>query len=252
MVPNFSSISQLDPFLDSDNIIRVGGRLRKSSLTEAEQHPVIIPKNSAVSDAIIQWSHTSVVYGARGLTLNHFRNSGIWIISANAAVRRVIHRCVTCCKLRGKTSFQKMADLPVERCTEVAPFTYCGVDIFGPYLIKEKRSQLKRYGALLTCFTCRATHIEVTNAFDTNSFILALKRFMARRGAVRSICSDNGINFVGTRNELQQRFKEMNHGKIKNFFQENGQIGLTGIIIHQQHYIWVAFGNVKSEQQEIY
>ena len=80
-----------------------------------------------------------------------------------------------------------MADLPVERCTEVAPFTYCGVDIFGPYLIKEKRSQLKRYGALLTCFTCRATHIEVTNVFDTNSLILALKRFMARRGAVRSI-----------------------------------------------------------------
>ena len=41
MVPNFSSISQLDLFLDSDNIIRVGGRLRISSLTEAEQHPVI-------------------------------------------------------------------------------------------------------------------------------------------------------------------------------------------------------------------
>ena len=107
MVPNFSSISQLDPFLDSDNIIRVGGRLRKSSLTEAEQHPVIIPKNSAVSDAIIQWSHTSVVYGARGLTLNHFRNSGIWIISANAAVRRVIHRCVTCSSFEEKRVFKK-------------------------------------------------------------------------------------------------------------------------------------------------
>ena len=56
MVPNYSSISQLDPFLDSDNIIRVDERLRKSSLTEAEQHPVILPKKAAVSDAIIQWS----------------------------------------------------------------------------------------------------------------------------------------------------------------------------------------------------
>ena len=43
MVPNFSSISQLDPFLDSDNIIRVCGKLRKSSLAEAEQHTVILP-----------------------------------------------------------------------------------------------------------------------------------------------------------------------------------------------------------------
>ena len=55
-----------------------------------------------------------------------------------------------------------------------------------------------------------------------NSSILALTRFMARRGAVRSIWSDNGTNFVGTRNELQQGFKEMSHDKIKNFLQENG------------------------------
>ena len=114
-----------------------------------------------------------------------------------------------------------MADLQVESCTEVPPFTYCGVDMFDPYLIKEKRSQLKRYGALFPCFTCRAIHIEVTNALGTNSFILALRRFMARRGAVRSIWSDNGTDFVGTRNELQQGFKEMNHDKIKNFLQEN-------------------------------
>ena len=39
VVPSNSSISQLDPLLDSDNIIRVGRRLRKSSLTEAGQHP---------------------------------------------------------------------------------------------------------------------------------------------------------------------------------------------------------------------
>ena len=94
--------------------------------------------------------------------------------------------------------------------------------MFGPYLIKERKSQLKRYGALFTCFSCRAIHIEVTNALDTNSFILALTRFMARRGAVRSIWSDKGKNFVGTRNELQQEFKEMKQDKIKNFLQENG------------------------------
>ena len=43
MVPSYSSISQLDPFLDSDNIIRVCGKLRKSSLAEAKQHTVILP-----------------------------------------------------------------------------------------------------------------------------------------------------------------------------------------------------------------
>ena len=121
-----------------------------------------------------------------------------------------------------KQVFKKMEDLLVERCIEVPPFIYCGIDMFGPYLIKERMSQFKRYGALFTCFTCCAIHIEVTKALDTNSFILPLRRFMTRKAAVRSLWLDNGTNFVGARNELQKGFKEMNHDKIKNFLQENG------------------------------
>ena len=154
--------------------------------------------------------------------MNHLRNNGIWIISANAVARGVIHRCVTCRKLQVKTSFQKMTDLLVERCTEVPPFTYCGVNMFEPYLTKQRRSQLKTYGALVRCFTYRAIHIEVANTLGTNFFILPLRRFMARRGAAGSIWSDNGTYFVGARDELQHGFKEMNHDKIKTFLQENG------------------------------
>ena len=65
-------------------------------------------------------------------------------------------------------------------------------------------------------------HIELTNLLDADSFFLVLRRFMAKRGTVRSIWSDNGTNFVGTRNELQQEFKEMKHDKIKSSLKENG------------------------------
>ena len=115
-----------------------------------------------------------------------------------------------------------MADLPQERYTEAAPFIYCGVDMFGPLIIKERRSELKHYGALFTGFSSRAVHIEVSNSLDADSFILALRRFMARRGTVHSIWSDNEINFVSTRNELQRALKEMKHDKIKSFLQGNG------------------------------
>ena len=115
-----------------------------------------------------------------------------------------------------------MADLPQERCTEAAPFTYCGADMFGLLIIKERRSELKRYGALFTCFSSHAVHIEVTNSLDADSFILALHRFMARRGTLRSIWSDNGTNFVGAKNELQRALKEMKHDKINSFLQTNG------------------------------
>ena len=151
MVPESSGISQLDLFLDDKGILRVGGRLRKSNLTEEENHLVILPKKCVVSIMIIQWSHHSVAHGARGMTLNHLRQRGIWIVNANAIVRHVIHKCVICRKLCGKMGYQKMADLPQERCTEAAPFTYCGVDMFGPLIIKERR--FKRCGALFTCFS---------------------------------------------------------------------------------------------------
>ena len=219
---NRSTINKLDPFIDEKGIVRVGGRLKNSNLSREENHPVILPKRNQVSEMIVRWSHQQVGHGARGMTLNHLRSSGIWIISANALVRHVIHKCVVCRKLRGKMGFQKMADLPPERCTQAPPFTYCGVDMFGPMLITERRSILKRYGALFTCFASRAVHIEVTNAIDADSFILSLRRFMARRGAVRSIWSDNGTNFVGTNNEMKKAFKEMDHKKIKIFLQEKG------------------------------
>ena len=215
MVPESSSISQLDPFLDNGSILRFDGRLRKPNLTEEGNPPVILPKKCAVSNMIIHWNHHSVPHGARGMNFNHLhlRQRGIWIVNANAIVRHLIHKFVICRKLRGKMGYQKMAYLPQERCTEAAPFTYYGVDMFGPLIIKE----LRRYGALFTSFSSSAVHIKVTNSLDDDSFILALRRFMAKRGTVRSIWSDNGTNFVGARNELQ----EMKHDKIKSFLQEN-------------------------------
>ena len=127
---------------------------------------------------------------------------------------------------------QIMADLPKDRVSESPPFTYCGVDIFGPFLVKERQSELKRYGALFTCLASRAVHIEVVATMDTDnhgSFIMALRRMIARRGNTRMIRSDNGSNFFGTENELKKAFQEMDHVKIKHFLQDKGTDWLVWI-----------------------
>ena len=90
----------------------------------------------------------------------------------------------------------------------------CLEDMFGHFVIRERRLDLKQYCALFTCFASRAVHIEVANAMDTDSFIQALRRFIARRGTVRSIRSDNGTNFVGASNELKKALDEMNQEQI--------------------------------------
>ena len=53
--------------------------------------------------------------------------------------------CVTFCKLRGKMGVQIMADLPKDILKEAVPFTYCVVDMFGPFKVKVKQSEVKCY-----------------------------------------------------------------------------------------------------------
>ena len=83
--------------------------------------------------------------------------------------------------------YQKIDDLQQERCTKAPPFTYFGEDMFGALIIKERGSELKRYSALLTCFSSSAVHIEIFSSLDADFFILALCRFIARSGSVGSI-----------------------------------------------------------------
>ena len=133
-------------------------------------------------------------------------------------MKRFVDKCSRCKELRGQPETQKMADLPEERvsCAE-PPFTCCGADCFGPFIIKEGRKELKRYGVIFTCYSCRGVHIETLTSLNTDSFILALRRFLDRRGPVRSIRSDNGGNFVGVEEEMKKGVSEMDNKKIKDF-----------------------------------
>ena len=49
-----SSIYLLEPFLDEEGILRVGGRLRSAPLSEKDRHPVIVPKNHHVSKLVVR------------------------------------------------------------------------------------------------------------------------------------------------------------------------------------------------------
>ena len=111
-----------------------------------------------------------------------------------------------------------MAELLKERMSEEPPFTYCGVDLFGSFLVKDARKKVKRYDALYTCLSSRAVYIEVVYSLTTDSFIM--RRFVGCRGNVRMIRSDNDSDLVGASAELARAF-QMYHIKISNFLKEN-------------------------------
>ena len=125
-----------------------------------------------------------------------------------------------CRKLRGTVGEQKMADLPLDRLQPAPPFTFCGVDYFGPFYIKDGRRELKPYGVLFTCLSSCAIHLETAKTLETDSFLNALRRFLARRGPVRQLRSDQGTNLTGAQRELRQALSEMDQNKVRSFLLE--------------------------------
>lgn len=142
--------------------------------------------------------------------------SRFWVIAGNASVRHVIATCVKGRKLRSSVQEQKMANLPPCRMDcSLPPFSYVAVDYFVPFLVKEGRKELKRYGVLFTCMVSRAVHLEVSKTLETSAFINVLRRFVARRGNIVELWSDNGTNFVGTHNELKRCLLEMKQNAVE-------------------------------------
>ena len=211
-----SSIQKLDPVI-IQGLLRVGGRLKRASLDTDAKHPIILPKDHHVAKLIILYYHHVSGHSGVEYTLSLIRHR-YWIINARSAVRRTLEKCLTCRKHQSPTGRQKTADLPVDRVTPSRPpFTFTGVDCFGPFEVRRGRSKVKRYGVIFTCLALRAVHIEVASSLDTESFINALRRFVARRGLPEEMRSDNGGNFVRGERELREAINSWNQSQIHDF-----------------------------------
>lgn len=102
-----------------------------------------------------------------------------------------------------------MAPLPVQRLTpNMRPFSFTGVDYFGPIVVTVGRRTEKRWVSLFTCLTTRAVHLEVTHSMSTQSCVMAIRRFACRRGMPIQFFSDNGTNFVGASKEVTRKINE--------------------------------------------
>ena len=222
-VKKSSRIFKLDPQL-TDGLLRVGGRLQKAPLQLDAKHPIILPASHHVVRLIISFYHYISGHSGTEHVLSMIRER-FWIVKARAAVKRALHDCFSCRKRQAPVGEQKMANLPQDRITpDKPPFTYVGVDCFGPFLVRRGRSQAKRYGVVFTCLTVRAIHIEVVHSLDTDSFVNCMRRFIARRGQPEQIRSDNGGNFVRGERELRDAIDGWNQETIAEFLlQKNVQ-----------------------------
>ncbi|KAM4045123.1 uncharacterized protein ACNLHF_008939 [Anomaloglossus baeobatrachus] len=206
-VPKDSPLKKLDPFVDTQGLLRVGGRISNAKLENDESTPIIVP-HGHVAFLLVEHYHAQVRHQGRLITEGALREAGFWITGAKRLVSRVIFKCIICRKLRGSCQSQKMADLPADRLSTEPPFTNVGLDVFGPWSVVTRQTRgghanSKRWAVLFTCLSIRAVHIEVIETMDISSFINAFRRFISLRGHVKHIRSDRGSNFVGACGELK-------------------------------------------------
>lgn len=213
-----SLLRKLNPVIDENGLLRVGGRVSSSDLSQSEKHPLIIPHKHHVAILLVRHYHNQVAHQGRHFTDGAIRAAGFWIIGSKRLVSNNIHNCVICRKLRGKLQIQRMADLPADRLSPEPPFTNVGIDVFGPWSVVTRRTRggsadSKRWAVIFVCMSVRAVHIELIESMSTPSFINALRRFFSIRGPAKLLRSDRGTNFVGACKELKINVNdtEVNH-----------------------------------------
>ncbi|GIY93128.1 reverse transcriptase [Caerostris extrusa] len=125
-----------------------------------------------------------------------------WIFSSKRNIRSCVSRCVVCKRFTAKALTTPPIQLPLDRVRESAIFKITGIDLCGPLLLKPRG---KAWIVLFyICAVYRAIHLEPLTSLSTESFMQALRRFIARRGRPSTMYTDNATNFRGTDNALKK------------------------------------------------
>ena len=208
-----SELKKLRPILVR-GILRTGGRLSNSFLSEDAKHPIILPKESNFTSLVIDYHHKKNAHMGAHITLSSIRQK-FWIISGLRTTKKRIGKCMKCRMLEKKPCEQIISNLPEFRVTPEKPvFNFTLVDLCGPYLIKQGRSRVKRWVTLFTCAATRASDIQVVHSLETDSFLKAMSRFMdIRQCQPGTMVSDCGTNFVGADRELKKFLTDNNQNK---------------------------------------
>ncbi|XP_055621687.1 uncharacterized protein LOC129765406 isoform X2 [Toxorhynchites rutilus septentrionalis] len=199
-------------------VLRMDGRIGAAiHAPEEMKFPVILPRNHRITLLLVNEFHRRFRHANAETVVNELRQR-FYIPQIRSVVRKETKNCQWC-KIRNATPrMPRMAPLPSARLAScVRPFTYTGLDFFGPLMVKVGRSSVKRWIALFTCLTVRAVHVEVAHSLSTDSCVKCVRRFLCRRGFPAEIYSDNGTNFQGAERILKEQLRAVHEGLAATF-----------------------------------
>ena len=218
-----TNYKKLNPAQREDGVWVVGAsRLAENNPMGIHSHlPFFLPSGHPFAFLAMKAAHERAHRG-RDSTLASFRER-YWTPSGSKLAKTVVAKCQLCKLRNAKLLKQEMGGLPLERTTPSPPFNFTMLDLFGPFSVRgevQKRISGKVWGVLFTDMVSRAIHIEATFGYDTDSFMLALRRFVSIRGWPQKLYSDPGSQLIGAKKELKEA--------MCGFGSENGMEWIVG------------------------
>jgi uncharacterized protein YqgV (UPF0045/DUF77 family) len=89
IVKKTSSLVKLMPFLDEDEIIRVGGRLENTHEPYDSRHPVVLASDHCLTNCLVMEAHCNTAHAGVERTLAEVR-SKYWPLKGRRAIRRIV------------------------------------------------------------------------------------------------------------------------------------------------------------------
>ena len=203
---------RLCPRTREDGIIVVGGRVEKwLEISYNKNDLILLPYEHRFARLYAEYIHQRGHHGVSS-TVSKIR-ARFWITNIQRMVRSIKYNCVICKKIDKQLCQQKMGKLPEERLKPSPPWHYTGIDLFGPFKIRDevkRRTYGKCYGVIFNCMCTRAVHLDLAPDYSTETFLLVLRRFVSLRGYPAKLYSDNGPQLVAADKELKDITKNWN------------------------------------------
>ncbi|GFY16085.1 integrase catalytic domain-containing protein [Trichonephila clavipes] len=201
-------LSNLD-FKDMNLSLQVFCDASKSSYARQNfRLTIILPSNHPVVKALIIHKHVQLGHAGVQMFMYNLRES-YWILKGRKTIKEVIKTCIICKRFNAKPISVSEGLLLQDRVRDAAVFEIIGFDLAGPLILKNGEKNLI---LILTCAVYRGIHLQLLTSISTESFLLGLRRFIARRGQPSVIYSDNGTNFKGA----YRLYQKVNLEKLKN------------------------------------
>ena len=213
-----SRYKRLAPFKDTDDIWRVGIRVREFvPFTEDNKPPALLPRESKLTHILMREAHETRHSGVSS-TVGQFRLNGFWVPQANRLAKKVKQQCIMCRRLDLQPIKQIMGSVPKERLVNPVAWGHIELDLFGPFICKSdvnKRATKKVWGMLIVDVNSGAVHCDTVQDYGTQEVVITLTRFANLRGWPLKISSDPGSQLQGASGNMSGWWSEMESGLVK-------------------------------------